>query len=1102
MFKNLLTLLVFALLSGNLYAQVSISGTVTDAETGETLPGVNILITELSRGAATDVDGNYTVNNVPSGTYTVRATFVGYQTYSATLQVDNQNVNFDIVLESDLIGLDDVVVTAFGIQRERRALGYGVAEVSAETIDNKNNPDLARSLAGNLPGVDISTTGGLTGSGTDITIRGSTSLSGSNAPLWIVDGVQFDGGSNETSDWYEGGGSTVTPNRFIDLDPNNIADVTVLKGLSATVLYGEGGRNGVIIVTTKTGNLDAGSAPSGFDITIDQSVYSTEISSRPDYQNTYGGGFDQNFGWFYSNWGPKFSTDNPALFGTNFLGLDNDGTILIKHPLMQHPATADGFPEFDHNAGYKGYRYEAKQDPLDAFFKTGTAATTSLNISGGFNNLRVNANYSHSGEDGFTPNNNLKRDAFSIGALYKINERLTSNTTFNMSLTEMNTPPSAAGTGSGTFSGTAGVFSYVMFTPRSIDLGGMPYENPINGGSAYYRSGNGIPNPRWVAENTGITNLTDRFYGKTEFIFKMTDNLSLTYRLGYDGYTEQGEYRQAANGVEPDYAINGFLQNTSQRKQAWDHNLIAIFNTQINENISFDGTFGAQYETEEYSRTGIESVEMIVQGFFNHSNFLDQTNNNSLGLGNRTFQRETANATAGVYASTTIGFQDFIYVNLSGRNDWFSTLEVDNRSIFYPSANVSYVITDHLDISSDALTYLKVFAGVGTSAGQPPLYSTRNTLGTTARAFNLNGIVTTNFTSDFLGNPNLKPELHTEYEAGLDIRFLNGKLGLSASAYTRSTTDLITEADLDPATGFTSTFTNIGEVENKGLELSLSATPLDSDLRWEVNANFFKNISEVLDIGADFKRIQIGTGFQTRGNFAIVGESYGVMLGSKIERVTQELKDKNSNFEKAEIGTPLIGPTGNYIEQNDIGIIGDPTPDFDLTLSNTFNYKGASLSFQIDYQKGGDMFSTWISTLMARGLTTDTDKVDRNNTFILPGVSAETGETNRVQISPSGVFFSNFGFGPDELRVYDMTHIRLANVAISYSIPASLISNTPFKAITLSLTGDNLWMYAFNVPEGSGFDPNVNSIGGNNRGFDYLTGPAARRFGGSVKIKL
>lgn len=311
MFKKLLTLLVFALLSGSLYAQVSISGTVTDAETGETLPGVNILITELSRGAATDVDGDYTVNNVPAGTYTVRATFVGYQTFTATLQVGNQNVDFDIALESDVFGLDDVVVTAFGIQRERRALGYGVAEVSAETIENRSETDIARSLSGSLPGVDIQSTGGLTGSGTEILIRGATSLSGSNQPLWIVDGVRFDGGSNETSSWFQGGGSQITPNRFIDLDPNNIADVTVLKGLSATVLYGEQGRNGVIIVTTKSGSFAGqGEAPSGFSVTVDQSIYATEISSRPDYQDSYGGGFDQNFGWFFSNWGPRFDTED------------------------------------------------------------------------------------------------------------------------------------------------------------------------------------------------------------------------------------------------------------------------------------------------------------------------------------------------------------------------------------------------------------------------------------------------------------------------------------------------------------------------------------------------------------------------------------------------------------------------------------------------------------------------------------------------------------------------------------------------------------------------------------------------------------------------
>jgi hypothetical protein len=294
---------------------------------------------------------------------------------------------------------------------------------------------------------------------------------------------------------------------------------------------------------------------------------------------------------------------------------------------------------------------------------------------------------------------------------------------------------------------------------------------------------------------------------------------------------------------------------------------------------------------------------------------------------------------------------------------------------------------------------------------------------------------------------------------------------------------------------------NIGEIQNKGLELTLNSTPIVGELQWNIQSTFFTSASEVKELGAGLDRIQVGGGFATRGNFAIEGEPFLVMLGTVIERVTPDMVQNDPNFADISVGTPIVGSTGNYIEASDIEKIGDPNPDWEMSVSNTFRYKGASLSFQIDYQQGGDMFSTWISTLLARGLTTDTDKVDRNNTFILPGVN-EQGQVNNVQISPSGVFFDNFGFGSDELRVYDMTHIRLANVALSYDLPPSIIGKTPLSQVTFSLTGDNLWMYAFNVPAGSGFDPNVNSIGGNSRGFEYLTGPAARRFGGSVRVRF
>ncbi len=334
----------------------------------------------------------------------------------------------------------------------------------------------------------------------------------------------------------------------------------------------------------------------------------------------------------------------------------------------------------------------------------------------------------------------------------------------------------------------------------------------------------------------------------------------------------------------------------------------------------------------------------------------------------------------------------------------------------------------------------------------------------------------------------MKPELHTEFEYGVESRFYENRVGLSVTYYDKTTNDLITQAPLDPSTGFTSTFINIGEVENKGLEITATGSPIVSEFRWDINANFYTDRSEVIELSEGLEEVQIGGGFNTRGNFAIPGYTLGIMKGSVIERT--------------EDGTPIVGTDGNYPIQQELGIIGNPNPEYTVGIGNTVSYKGASLSFQIDYQKGGDVFSTWISTLLARGLTAETARVDRSNTFILPGVQAD-GSENTIQIPVNGVFFDNFGFGSDELRVYDATHVRLSEVSLSYDLPLAIVEATPFNQVTLSVTGNNLWFFAPNVPEGSGFDPNVNSVGvGNARGFEYLTGPSARRFGGSIRVRF
>lgn len=1079
-YKLLVMLACTLFFSLNAFAQVSVTGTVTDANSGEVIPGASIFLQEVQRGDATDLNGEFEIRNVSAGSYTLIATFVGYERLLRTIQVGTTDLTVNLQLTPSVLALDDVVVTAFGIQREARALTYGVSVISAESIGRRQESDVVRALSGKLPGVNITNTSGTTGSSTNFIIRGFQSISGSNQPLFVVDGIAFDSQTNATSGFQGGGGVNTAPNRFLDIDPKNIENVTVLRGLNATTVYGEQGRNGVVLITTKSGAM-SGPDVERFEVTFEQGFTGVQIASSPTYQNEYGIGFDQAYGWFFSNWGPRFSDQNPGAYGRSFRGIDEDGTVLIEHPFSRNTGFTESFPEL----AASNYRYQAYGDPIDAFFRTGVGNNTSFNISGGTGDLRLNVNYSRSFEEGFTPGNDMERNSFSVGANYRISERFTSRTSFNMALSTVNQPPNAAGFGSNP--STPAVFANVFYTPRSIDLAGLPFTDPITNGPVYYRSGNDIQNPFWTVANHTISNVTDRYFGRSELTYEVLDGLSAIYRVGYDNYTENYEERMNRGNVVNDDLAGGLYQTFKTRSVNWEHNFNLLYDTQITEDISFNGLLGAQYSQRKWERDGLDSQNQIVFDFFEHANFIDQSSANSFTGGDIQFRSERQ--TAGVFADLTLGFRDYVYLNLSARNDWFSTLEVDNRSILYPSASLSFIVSDAFNITNDYLTFLKVFGGVGTSAGSPTPYSTRNVLGTNARSFvNQTGSVfSTNNTSGFLGNPGLKAELHTEWEFGVESRFFEGRAGLDVTYYHKTTNDLITRAPLDPSTGFTSTFINIGEVENRGLEVVLSGTPIATEFRWDLSANFFTDASEVKELGAGLEEIAIA-GFGNQGNFAIVGQTLGIMQGDVVERNAE--------------GRPIVGTDGNYVQASEIGIIGNPNPQYTMGISNTFSYRGASLSFQVDYQHGGDIFSTWISTLFARGLTEETARVDRNNTFILPGVRPD-GSENTVQIPISAAMFSNFGFGIDELRVYDASHVRLSEISVSYDLPLSIIEATPFSQVTLSLNGNNLWFFAPNIPEGSGFDPNVNSLGvGNGRGFEYLTGPSARRFGGSIRVRL
>ena len=1051
----------FVLSVGTMLAQRTVTGTVTDAN-GEPLIGANVLVKGTTTGTITDIDGTFSLT-VPDDATELSLSFTGYESQ-----------DFDIAGVSDISAvlqegqlLEEVVVTSLGIKRDKKALGYGVTTLSNAVVENKAESDVARILRGKATGVDITQTSGMAGTGTGIVIRGLSSITGTNQPLFVVDGIPFATEGNSDRG-FAAGGSTAS-SRFLDLDPNNIAEISILKGLSATVLYGEAGRNGVILVTTKSGNTDVDAADAGFEVSLTQTVARTEISNIPEYQNTYGNGFSGNFGWFFSNWGPSFDTR-----GSN--GIAEDGTI--EHPLDQSQYASD-YPEF------AGVRYPYRPyESVENFFQSGLVSNTSVAISNNLGNgSSVNATYSYLSDEGFTPqlddqrgggaSNFFRKHNFGLGAQTKLSNGLKVRGSFNYVESASRIPPAGPG-----FGGDGnGLFAALTFTPRSIDLLNLPYQSPIDGRNVYYRRGGAIQNPLWTLNNSADFENIKRFFATIELSYEINDNLSVLYRHGMDQYTEQ-DLREVNRGGPRD--PDGRLETSERLSKTADHVLNLLYNFHIGEDWSVDGLVGTNFRKESGNGSFRRSTNQFVYGLMNHGNFIDHV----------VFSGEQEENTIGAYATATIGFKSFIYLNLQARNDWTSTLEADNRSILYPSASLSVIPTEVIPglQNNRILNYLKLRLGYGTSAGYPDPYQTRNTLTTFTNAFQTSGgsILNINSVSNRLGNPNLKPETHTEVELGIEARLIENRVGIDLSLYDKTSDDLIIDLDLDPATGFTNTTVNAAEVNNRGIELGLNIEPIRGAFSWDFTLNYTKNVSEVRKIAEGVDQIQIDGFVGGLGNYAIPGEPYGVQQGSF--------------FTRNSAGDLLVGSDGNYVPGSGIQVIGDPNPDYQANWINNFSFKGVSFGFQWQYIKGGDIYSSTIQALLARGNTTDTD-VDRFLPIIQPGVLASDGTTpNNIQGYIGDLFFRSYFFA-QEGGVFDGTVIRLREVSLAYVLPKSLLENTPFGQVGLTFSGENLWYSAPNFPAGTNFDPEVLSLGvGNGRGFDFRTGPTAKKYAVTLNL--
>ncbi|MGS2764969.1 SusC/RagA family TonB-linked outer membrane protein [Sinomicrobium sp. M5D2P9] len=1069
-FSIILTLLLAFTVHLSHAQEKTISGTVTDQD-GMPLPGVNIVVKGTTSGTQTDFDGNYTIR--ANAGQTLLFTYIGQQDAERTIGTGN---TINVQLAESAQALDEVIVTSQGIRREKKALGYAVTTVGSENLEQKAEGDLGRVLNGQASGVQINATNGMSGSGTNMIIRGYTSVTGGNQPLFIVDGIPFNSGTNAQGDFVDGNNGS---SRFIDLDPNSIESISILKGLAASALYGTAGRNGVILITTKNGA--AGAANKKFEITVNQSVFFNEIASFPDYTDKYGGGFDQAFGWFFSNWGPSFSSTNPNDFGSAFMGFDNDGTPLINNPTQNNSVLASHFPEY---AGVP-YRYQP-YDGVKDFFRTGTVLNTSVNVGGQSEDgkMAYNANFGHMDDQGFTPGNSLKRNTFGLGGKIELSNNFSVNGTLNYSRTDFISPPVAASAGNGAFGESSSVFGHLFFTPRSIDLMNLPYQSPVDGRSVYYRGGNDIQNPRWTAANAFGNQYTNRVYGNGTVSYKINDNINFFWRTTIDFFTERNESGQNKGGAEG--PLLGRYTTYDNKNTTWDHTFQLNGNYLITEDLDISFNVGANARRTEFSRQGVQSDQQKVFNIFRHYNFESQT----------PIQFDSDQNIVGMYGQAEFGYKNYAYLTLVGRNDWVSNFASENRSIFYPSASVSFIPTTAFEGWSnfEGLNFLKIRAGYGTSAGFAGDYPIFSGLDLNTREFIIDGtLVTSNTVANGLGNTSLKPERVSEIELGIESRFIQNRVSLDLSVYQKTTTDLITSRPLDPATGYTSTFTNIGEVQVKGIEADLSYAVFRNEgegFNWTISGNFTTDETTVKDLGNDTDNIRITQdsnitlGTSDLGNFAVEGRPYGIIMGNRV------LRDENGNL--------MVDSGGMYIAEAGLFEIGDPNPDWRLNINNNFRYKNFSLGMSWAYRHGGDIYTNTVSALVGRGLVTDTE--DREDTFILPGVK-EDGTTNNIQVNNSDFYFSNIAFGPSELQIYDGSILRLREVSFGYSLPQRMLEKTPFGTVNITFSGQNLWYKAFGVPSSTNFDTDAVGTGvGNGFGLEFLNGPSSRRYGMSIKV--
>ncbi len=1081
--------LAFIFIGMQIFAQDrEIKGTVISSDDGQPIPGVQVLVKGTSTGTITDLDGNYTIK-VPESATTLVFRFVGMATQEVEI---GSQTTIDVSMEPDVLHLEGVVVTALGISREKKSLGYATQELSGEEINQVKTDNFINTLSGKAAGVQVRTTGNLGGS-SNILIRGSSSITGNNQALIVVDGVPINNDISNTRDQIRGRHGYDFGNAAADINPNDIESMNVLKGAAATALYGSRAANGVIIITTKKGERTM-SKKRVYGVNISSNVTTGFIDKTtfPTYQQEYGAGY----GPFYGD-PPYTGLEQYELFG--------DPNALVV-PTYEDASFGQKFDPnlmvYQYDAFYPGSPNYGKKTPYVAagdngpisFFETPWSFTNSVEVTGANENSNFRLSYTNQDQTGIMPNSHFVRNTLLFNGSYDITKDLKVTASVNY-IKNDGTGRNATGYSDNIVSSFRQWMQMNVDYQQQKDLYEMLGENvtwnpvgPDNLAPAYW------DNPYWVRYENFTTDGRDRIIGYVQADWQINDYFSAMARFSTDFYSEIQEERKAIGSASGEFGVGttaGRSDVTSGysrfNKSFYENNFDAML--RFNKNLSEDFNLNALVGTN-IRRSQLDAVfastdgGLIVPDLYSLGNSVNPMlapveNKEKIGVN-------------GYYASVSLGYKDFLFLDGTYRIDQSSTLPTaDNNNVYgYPSVSGSFLFSNILDADFIDLGKLRVgYAEVGNDA---PWGSLLNTYDGNP-VFNGTPLFSLPNTQN---NNELVPERSKSIEGGLEMYFLNKRVGFDLALYKTNTINQIIPIAVSFATGFSSKYVNAGEVQNQGVELMVFGSPVaNEDFRWDITLNWAKNNNEVVSLAEGVENIQLAA---LQGGVTInarVGEPYGTIQGTDF--IYQD-------------GQKVVGDDGYYLRTptSDI-VLGNIQPDWTGGINNRFSYKNWALSFLVDFQQGGSIFSLDMYYGLGTGLYEETsytndlgnpvrNTLDDGGGLILEGVK-EDGTPNDVRVAGDDYRVFGWSRNPNAAFIYDANYIKLREVVVTYSLPKSTLENTFINGISFSLVGNNLWIISKDLPHA---DPEASQGAGNVQGWQSGVMPTTRNVGLTVNLQF